>query len=109
MLFDFKKILVARRWFDDRIEIQNTNIEFDEKSLREFQRNQIHIEDNLKLFLNTHWQQTKKYTLPMILNFDERNEVKLRISSVLFHIKFFFEEYYFPNYRSIGISMELLD
>jgi hypothetical protein len=109
LLFDVGKILVARRWLNDRIEIQNTNIEFDDKSLREFQRNQIHIEENLKLFLNTHWQQAKKYTLPTILNFDQRNEVNLRISSVWFYIKFFFEEYCSPKHRSIRISMELLD
>jgi len=68
----FPKILVARRWFDDKIEIQNTNIELNEKSL-----NEIFIEENFKLFFNNiHWQNTKKYILPNIFNFDERNEVK---------------------------------
>ncbi|CAF3701786.1 unnamed protein product [Rotaria sordida] len=67
-------ILVARRLFSDTIEIQNTNIEFDEKSLNEIQRNIIHIEENLKLFINNRWQFTKKYKLPIIINFDERKQ-----------------------------------
>jgi hypothetical protein len=71
----FEKILVVRRWFDDRIEIQNTNIEFDEKSLQEFQRNQNDIEENFKFFLTNHWQNAKKYTLPIIFDLDERYEV----------------------------------
>jgi hypothetical protein len=75
---DEKKLLVivVRRWFDDKIEIQNTNIEFDEKSLREFQRNQNDIEENFQFFLTNHWQNAKKYTLPIIFDLDERYEVK---------------------------------
>jgi hypothetical protein len=33
------------------------------------------IEANLKLFLTNRWQNTKKFTLPTIFNFDERDEV----------------------------------
>ncbi len=73
----FKQILVIRRLFNDKIEIQNTNIDLDEKSLNEFQHNQISIKENLKLFLNIHWKNAKKYTLPTIFNFDERNQVKI--------------------------------
>lgn len=75
----FWKIVVARRWYDESIELVNTEVEFDEKSLQELKRNHVQmiadIEANLKLFLNTRWQNAKKHTLPMILSFDERNEV----------------------------------
>ena len=58
----------------------NTEVEFDENSLNEFKRNHINIladiEANLKLFLTTRWQNVKKFTLPTIFYFDERNEVK---------------------------------
>jgi hypothetical protein len=55
-------------------------VEFDENSLHEFKRNNLNIvadiEANLKLFLTTRWQNAKKFTLPTIFNFDERNEVE---------------------------------
>ncbi len=75
MVIVFQKILVIRRWSDTTIEIQNTNIEFDEKTLMEFQRNVIHIEENLKLFIDHPWHHAKKLTLPKLINFDQRNEV----------------------------------
>ncbi|CAF4253007.1 unnamed protein product, partial [Rotaria sp. Silwood2] len=65
-------ILVARRSFSNIIEIQNTNIEFDTKTLNEIQRNIIHIEENLKLFINNGWSHAKKYKLPELINFDEK-------------------------------------
>jgi len=75
----YKKIIVIRRWFDDTIELVNTQVEFDETSLNEFQRNNFNIladiEANLKLFVTTRWQNAKKFTLPTIFNLDERNEV----------------------------------
>ncbi len=83
----FQKILAVRRLFNDKIEIQNTNIDLDEKSLNEFQHNKISIEENLKLFLNIHWKNSKKYTLPRIINFDERNQVK-KIFFSFWDIKF---------------------
>ena len=71
---------MLRRWFDDTIELVNTEVEFDEKSLTEFKRTNskmaADIQANLKLFLNNRWQNAKKFTLPPILNFDERVEVK---------------------------------
>ena len=70
---------MARRWYDESIEVVNTEVEFDEKSLQDLRRNHVQmiadIEANLKLFLNTRWQNAKKHTLPMILTFDDRNEV----------------------------------
>ncbi|UJR27849.1 hypothetical protein I4U23_009114 [Adineta vaga] len=71
-------IIVIRRWFDDTIELVNTEIEFDSDSLNELKRNNFNIvadiEANLKLFLTTRWLNTKKHTLPVIFNLDERNE-----------------------------------
>ncbi|CAF1602995.1 unnamed protein product, partial [Rotaria sp. Silwood1] len=67
-------ILVIRQSFSNIIEIQNTNIEFDEKSLNEIQRNMIHIEENLKLFINNHWQHAQKYKLPELIKFDKRKQ-----------------------------------
>ncbi|CAF4443126.1 unnamed protein product, partial [Adineta steineri] len=55
-------IIVIRRWFDDTIELVNTEVEFDKNSLVEFKRNNLNIiadiEANLKLFLTTRWQNT---------------------------------------------------
>ncbi|CAF0956307.1 unnamed protein product [Adineta steineri] len=62
-------ILAVRRWSDDTVEIQNLKIEFNEKSFNEF-----NTENILKLLIDNRWQNTKKYTLPSILNFDQRNE-----------------------------------
>jgi hypothetical protein len=74
-----RQILVARRWFDDTIELVNTEVEFDDDSLTELKRNHLNmitdIEANLKLFLTTRWQHAKKVTLPAIFDFDERDEV----------------------------------
>ena len=74
-----RQILVARRWFDDTIELVNTEVEFDDDSLNELARNHLNmisdIEANLKLFLTTRWQHAKKLTLPAIFDFDERDEV----------------------------------
>ncbi|CAF1321831.1 unnamed protein product [Adineta steineri] len=71
-------IIVIRRWFDDTIELVNTEVEFDKNSLVEFKRNNLNIiadiEANLKLFLTTRWQNPKKFTLPTIFNFDEIDE-----------------------------------
>ncbi|CAF4353859.1 unnamed protein product, partial [Adineta steineri] len=66
-----KKLLIfaVRRWSDDTIEIQNLKIEFNEKSFNEF-----NTENILKLLIDNRWQNTKKYTLPSIINFDQRNE-----------------------------------
>jgi len=75
----------------------NTEVEFDENSLNEFKRNNFNIiadiEANLKLFLTNRWQNTKKFSLPTIFNFDERNEVeKKNIFRCFFYanIVFFF-------------------
>ncbi|CAF3927091.1 unnamed protein product, partial [Rotaria sp. Silwood1] len=72
-------IVVIRRWFDDSIELVNTEVEFDGNSLNEFKRNNLNmvadIEANLKLYLTIRWQNAKKFTLPTIFDFDERNEV----------------------------------
>ncbi|CAF4709932.1 unnamed protein product [Rotaria socialis] len=71
-------IVVIRRWFDDTVELVNTEIEFDGKSLNEFKRNNFNmaadIEANLKLYLTIRWQNIKKFTLPTIFDFDDRNE-----------------------------------
>ncbi|CAF4540229.1 unnamed protein product [Rotaria sp. Silwood1] len=71
-------IVVIRRWFDDSIELVNTEVEFDGNSLNEFKRNNLNmvadIEANLKLYLTIRWQNAKKFTLPTIFDFDERNE-----------------------------------
>ncbi|CAF3546263.1 unnamed protein product [Rotaria sordida] len=71
-------IVVIRRWFDDTIELVNTEVEFDENSLNELKRNNINIvadiEANLKLYLTIRWQNAKKFTLPTIFDFDERDE-----------------------------------
>jgi hypothetical protein len=78
----FEKILAAHRWSDTAIEIENTNIEFDEKTLNEFQRNINDIEENLKLFINNPWHHAKKYTLPRIIDFDQSNQVNRIITFI---------------------------
>jgi len=79
---------------DDTIELVNTEIEFDENSLNEFKRNNLNIvadiEANLKLFLTNRWQNAKKFTLPTIFNFDERNEVEKIFSCFFFLISPFY-------------------
>ena len=78
--FLLEKIIAVRRWLDDIIELVNTEIEFDSKSLSELKRNHFNIaadiEANLKLFLTTRWQNAKKHSLPPIFNLDQQNEVK---------------------------------
>jgi len=114
--FDFSvQIIVIRRWFDDTVEFVNTEIEFDDKSLHEFKRNHqkflIDIEANVKFFLTNRWQNAKKFTLPTIFNFDDRNEVitksvqTTRIESIYFaNILEYFHSYLESNSR----QMELL-
>ena len=77
------QILVARRWYDDTIEFVNSEVEFDEYSIEKFQQNQIQlmadIDANLKLFLNSRWQNAKKVRLPTVFNFDERVQVRWKL------------------------------
>ena len=74
-MYLFSKILVARRWFQDSIEIQNTNIEFDKQSLIEIERDMISIKENFKLFINNRWPHSKKYKQPVLFDLDERKHV----------------------------------
>ncbi|CAF4314234.1 unnamed protein product, partial [Rotaria socialis] len=67
-------ILAARRWLQDSIEIQNTNIEFDKQSLIEIERDMISIKENFKLFVSNRWPQSKKYKLPVLFDFDDRRQ-----------------------------------
>ncbi|UJR21837.1 hypothetical protein I4U23_024911 [Adineta vaga] len=62
-------ILAVRRWSTETIEIQDTNIELDDKSF-----NVLDVITKLKLFLNNRWSNAKKYTLPKFINFDQQNE-----------------------------------
>lgn len=79
-MFILLKVVLVRRWFDDTMEIVNTEIEFDKDSLNELKRNNLNIvadiEANLKLYLTMRWQNAKKFRLPPIFDFDERNEVR---------------------------------
>lgn len=81
--FGSVQIIVIRRWFDDTMELVNTEVEFDADSLSELKRNNFNlvadIEANLKLFLTTRWHNAKKHTLPPIFNLDEANEVDARL------------------------------
>jgi hypothetical protein len=108
-LFYSIKIVVARRWFDDTIELVNTEVEFDDSSLQEFQRNHLQmvhdIEANLKLFINTRWQHAKKFTLPFIFDFDERQEVAMTTMAVSCSIDSFSGIDMFKNARYVSIMI----
>lgn len=72
---------------DDTVELVNTEIEFDDKSLNEYKRNNLNIiaeiEANLKLFLTIRWQNVKKFRLPTIFDFDLLHEVRIKFHEIL--------------------------
>ncbi|CAF1584249.1 unnamed protein product [Adineta ricciae] len=101
-------IIAVRRWLDDIIELVNTEIEFDSKSLSELKRNHFNIaadiEANLKLFLTTRWQNAKKHSLPPIFNLDQQNEnfVTKLINQIQDKWNYWFERS--PILRSLSVE-----
>lgn len=85
----YSKILVARRSFQDSIEILNTDIEFDKKSLNEIERNLNAIKENLQLFISSRWQYAKKYKLPQLIDFDQRHQVNSFLQKSFFSYRNF--------------------
>ncbi|CAF0739988.1 unnamed protein product, partial [Didymodactylos carnosus] len=71
-------IFVIRRWFDNTIEIVNTNILFDHTTLTKLQKNNkilLDIETNLKLYLNDKWNNVRKSILPSIYDIAKNENI----------------------------------
>ena len=87
-------------------------MEFDDDSLNELKRNHLNmitdIDANLKLFLTTRWQHAKKFTLPAIFDFDERDEVSQPMPVARAPFAPLIEERLPETARSCGRQMELL-